>query len=140
MKYSENISPLFDQLTDDEQDARILEMYSRGESYEVIQENLFVEYGMEYSKKKLGHKMGEIKRKMKCETQFQMGYIYRGLEESMNKKNNIVKKEKEPLDLDQSSEDVNSLDHNRGINEGLVMASIFWLIIYALVSHYIQCP
>jgi hypothetical protein len=118
---------VFKPLTKEEE--RVLEMYSRGESYEVIQENLYLEHGMEYSKKKLGHKMGEIKKKMNCETQFQMGYLY-GRRESK------ISTPKKELTFD----DVRriALEYNRGLNAGLVMASVFWLIIYALISNYIN--
>ena len=106
------------------QEERILEMYSRGESYEVIQENLYVEHGIKYTNKKLGHKMGEIKKKMNCETQFQMGYLY-GRRESYHLQFNI-----RPLNIVEQ--------YHKGINTGLVMASLFWLVIYALISNYIQ--
>lgn len=105
---------------------RILEMYSRGESYEVIQENLRQEYGMNYTNKKLGHKMGEIKRKMKCETQFQMGYIYSRVESSM----------RSPEGTSHVIQDPN--EYHKGINHGMAMSTIFWLAIYAITSHFIR--
>lgn len=119
-----NLVKVISTLTKEEN--RILEMYSRGESYEVIQENLRQEYGMNYSNKKLGHKMGEIKKKMNCETQFQMGYIYGTIEREI-----LTPKEKIHIIQDPD-------EYHKGINHGLAMSTFFWLTIYALISHFIK--
>lgn len=128
------------------QEERILEMYSRGEAYEVIQENLLLEYGKNYNGKKLGQKMGEIKKKMRCETQFQMGYLYGRRENHQDLL--ACQAANEMKLLEARTEGYNACEENhkamapergyhKGLNVGLVAASIFWLIIIGLLNQYI---
>ena len=133
-----------------QEEERILEMYSRGESYQIIQENLLMEYGLDYSQKKLGSKMGIIKKKMKCETQFQMGYLY-GRRETFHQiaelRHSFREKIRETkittaISLqseasEQIKEYLSGKDFNRGVHTGLIAASIFWLIVFGLVYNHL---
>lgn len=132
------------------EEERILEMYSRGESYEVIIENLKNEYGYEYSERSLGRKMGLIKTKMKCETQFQMGYLYRS-REAYIEKDELLKKHALLIEEAKSSASIKSYEKYineysqigidkiklQSMNKGMIIASLFWLAILGVITNII---
>jgi len=117
---------MFNTLSKENQD--ILEQYSRGESYEVLQFNLEHTYGLILKQRHLGNRMGEIKKQMRCQTQFEMGYKY-----ALSK---IPKAEATPLWA--MSKDVNPAHYqNLGLNQGLIFGSIFWLIMIGILYQYV---
>ena len=57
-------------------DQRMLELYSKGYAYFKIHQILNQEYDQKLVLRNIGEKMGELKKQMKCATQFQMGFEY----------------------------------------------------------------
>lgn len=119
---------------------RILELYSQGLEYELIQSKLMEEFSEDLSGKRLGYKMGRIKRKMNCQTQFELGCLY--TQDLMNRKMELLKQNHENEKVYIESEQFRKGKHigieigknqpgnkDNSLYTGIGIATIFWLAI-----------
>jgi hypothetical protein len=132
---------------------RILTLYSQGESYRRIQRELRKETGENFDKRKLGERMGEIKKKMNCQTQFQMGYKYatgnklkliETIKINFENKKEFVKNESfkrgEDAGFIQGKIQTEDKKMNRGLYAGFITATSFWFMVAYLICYYHLMP
>lgn len=120
------------EFTDEEQS--MLECHACGMKYNHILQFMANKYNWDKNNKRLlGYRMGELKRKMECNTQFQMGYFYAAdaFRESIKKNKSVFDKHNEQWDI--------MLMHanKRGQIKGIKKGASFSIIISFLFALYI---
>jgi len=129
-----------------EQENQILRLYAMGKEYEEIIQTLFEEFGEKFNNRTLGYKMGAIKKKLDCKTQFQVGYQYshkefQSIVESLKDQHDIVLKKAEVKYFsdgykkghDESLTRIQSNETSFGIIMGVLFTTVFWLFFYYFI-------
>jgi len=102
------------QLSRDE--VKLLELYSENNTYEEIQLHINRFSNNDYSGKQLNYAMSELRKKLRHNTQFAMGYQHAV----------------QSMGLGEGS--IMEVHYqNKGINIGIVLATVFWLAFIAIL-------